>query len=161
MNRRIALYPGSFDPPTLGHMDMIRRAASMFDELVVAVIRNPSKQGTFSMEERLQMLQRCVQDLPNVSVDCFEGVTVRYARQIGASVMIRGLRSTNDFDMEQQLAQVNQRLAPDIETIFLMCRPEHSVVSSSNVRELASYGCSISGYVMDEIAPDIFRHYQK
>ena len=152
---RIAIYPGSFDPVTTGHMDIIRRAAGLFDHLIVCVSHNPAKQGLLPVEERIRLLQRCCGDLPNVTVDSTAGLTIRYAQRMGACAMIRGLRSVKDFQSEQELAQINQRLAPEVETVFLLSRPEHACVSSSAVRELLAFGGSLDGFVPAPIIPSL------
>lgn len=159
---RICVYPGSFDPVTVGHMDIIRRAVGLFDRVIVAVIGNPAKHGgCFPVAERLEMLRRCVADMPQVEVDCFDGLTVDYVRARGACAMVRGLRDVGDFESEKILAQINQTLAPEIETVFLVGLPEHSIVSSSGVRELATFGASISGYVPDCVAGQIKARFNK
>lgn len=156
---RVCLYPGSFDPITVGHMDIIRRAATLFDRVVVAVLHNPAKKGCFSVEERLVFIRRCCAGMENVTVGTFDGLTVEYARQQGACAMVRGLRSARDFDQEQVLAQMNRRLMPEVDTVFLTCDPAHSIVSSSGVRELASFGGNIEGYVPNEIEHDVLAHF--
>lgn len=154
---RICVYPGSFDPITTGHMDMIRRAAQLFDRVIVAVLRNPAKKGVFPVEERLDMIRACCRDLPQVSVDAFEGLTMTYAMQVGACAVIRGVRNAADFAAEQNLAQINRRLCTQVDTVLLLAEPEHCMVSSSAVRELASFGGSISGFVPEEIEARVWR----
>lgn len=156
---RVCLYPGSFDPITVGHVDIIRRAAALFDRVVVAVLHNPAKKGCFPVEQRLDFIRRCCGGMTNVTVGTFDGLTVEYARQQGACAMVRGLRSAADFEQEQVLAQMNHRLMPEVETVFLTCEPENSIVSSSGVRELASFGGSIEGYVPREIEQDVLAHF--
>lgn len=158
---RICVYPGSFDPITVGHMDLIRRACGMFDKVVVAVLHNPAKSGCFSTEKRMEMIRTCCAGMPTVSVDSFDGLTVTYAHQIGACAMIRGLRAISDFEHEQVLAQINHRMMPEVETVFLACQPEHSIVSSSGVRELAAFGGSLKGYVPECIENEIIAHFAK
>ena len=155
------LYPGSFDPVTKGHMDIIRRAARLCDELVVAVMHNPAKRGCFPVEERLALIRRAVAHLPNVTVDSWDGLTVAYARKIGADCLVRGLRGAGDFQSESLLAQVNGRLAPGLETVFLLSKPEHMCVSSSVVREAASFGADISTFVPAAILADVEQHFRQ
>jgi pantetheine-phosphate adenylyltransferase len=130
-----AVYAGSSSPPTRGHLDIIRRGAAIFPKLIVAVLRNPSKKGAFSMEERLSMLERCCAGLTNVSFDTFDGLLVDYMRKVNAGVILRGLRAVSDFESEFQMAQLNRQLNPQVETFFLMTSPEHGYLSSSAVRE--------------------------
>lgn len=138
---RICVYPGSFDPVTLGHEDVIRRAAKLFDRLIVAVMHNPQKTGCFPVQERMALLEKLTRDLPNVTIDCWDGLLVDYVRTHQASVVVRGLRAVSDFESELTMAQINSHLLPGMETIFLMTRPEHSCISSSAVREAAAFGC--------------------
>ena len=156
---RICVYPGSFDPVTEGHMDVIRRACRLFDRVIVAVLHNPAKRGCFTVEERKELLRRACADLPQVTVDSDDGMTVEYVRRMGGCAMIRGLRSAHDLDSEQTLAQLNSRLAPEVETVFLAARPEHMCVSSSAVRELAAFGGSLEGFVPACILKEISAHF--
>ena len=133
----IAIYPGSFDPVTLGHLDIIRRSANIFDELIVGILVNNSKKPMFTMEERLEMLTESVKDIPNVRVKTFEGMTIDFARANNAKVMIRGLRVISDYESEMQIAQVNRSIAPDIETMFLATGLEYSFLSSTIAKEIA------------------------
>ncbi len=160
MKERIAVFPGSFDPPTVGHLDLIRRASALFDRLIVAVAHNPGKQGSIPPEVREEMLRACVQGLPNVTVDRYEGLTVAYAAAKGACAMVRGLRSGADFDSEWQLAQVNRTICPDLETVFLPSRPEHAHVSSSAVREMALFGADWHSLVPPAIVTQVAEHLQ-
>ena len=159
MSERVCLYPGSFDPVTLGHLDIIERACALFDRVVVAVSRNPEKRGVFSFEERVEMLRLCTAHLPKVEIRSCEGLTVAFARQSGAGVLLRGLRAVSDFEGEWTLAQINLSIAPEIETLCLFGKPEHSHISSSAVREMASYGCSLAGFVPSQIEKNIWAHY--
>lgn len=147
MPKRIALYPGSFDPPTLGHVDLIQRAARIFDRVIVAVARNEAKTGLFSIPERMEMLEELVRGIPNVSVDQFFGLTVDFARTNHAIALIRGLRVISDFEFELSLAINNQKLAPDIDTVCLMPSEPYLFLSSRQVKEIASFGGKISHYV--------------
>ena len=141
------LIPGSFDPVTAGHMDIIRRAAGLYDRVVVAVAHNPEKRGCFPVEDRVTLLRAACAGLENVTVDSYEGLTVAYARAEGIRVMVRGLRAHADFDGELALARVNRSLAPEIETVFLPGAGEHAHISSSAVRELLASGASVRGFV--------------
>ena len=158
MKERIWVFPGSFDPPTVGHLDLIRRAAGLCDRLIVAVAHNPDKRGAVPPEAREEMLRRCTRDLPNVTVARYEGLTVAFAADSGASAILRGLRSTADYDAEWRLAQINRTICPDIETVFLMSRPEHTHVSSSAVREMALFGADWHSFVPDCIVTQVAEH---
>jgi len=142
-----AIYPGSFDPVTNGHLDIIERAANLFDELVVAVAPNIDKKALFTVEERLEMLREVCKEIPNVTVDSFTGLLVRYAAEQNASVIIKGLRALSDFEFEFEMALMNRRLDSGIETVFMMTNAEYSYLSSSIVKEVASFGGSVSGLV--------------
>ncbi len=147
-----ALYTGSFDPLTYGHLDMIQRAAKMFDELVVGVIANPAKKPLFTVEEREEMIRDVVGDIPNVKVDNFTGLLADYVNSEGFDIVVRGLRATTDFEYELQMAHMNARLFKDkVETIFLMTQPEYSFISSSMMKEVRSLGGSVEGLVPDKI----------
>lgn len=152
-----AVYPGSFDPPTLGHVDILRRAASLFDEVVVAVGANTAKKPMFSLEERVAMLKEIVAELPNVQVLPFDGLLVNFATQHDASAVIRGLRAVSDFENEFQMALANRTLAPNLETVFLMTSAEVMFVSSSIVKEIASLGGDVSGLVPKNVAARLMR----
>lgn len=145
----IAVFPGSFDPVTVGHVDIIRRAALIFDTVVVAVTPNPGKSGSmFTVDERLELLHDAVGDIENVRIEvCTCGILVEYCRAIGAKVIVRGIRSGADVDYESMLEQVNDRLAPEIHTMYLLARPEHAYISSNLVRQLIETGISIEGLV--------------
>ncbi|MEO1132276.1 MAG: pantetheine-phosphate adenylyltransferase [Cyanobacteria bacterium J06639_1] len=136
----IALYPGSFDPITLGHLDIIERASRLFDRVVVAILKNPTKNPLFSPEQRVRQIQQATAHLPAVRAIAFTGLTVNCARECGATVLIRGLRVMSDFEFELQMAHTNQSLAPELETIFLATNHEYSFLSSSLVKEVAKYG---------------------
>ena len=146
--KSLCVYPGSFDPLTLGHEDLIRRAAALFDRVIVAVLINPDKRGCFPLPERLEMIRLALADLPNVEVDSFEGLLVDYMHLKGARVVLRGLRSALDFETECQMAQINRQISPDkAETLFLATAPEYGHISSSMVRQVAQFGGDISGLV--------------
>jgi len=155
--RRLAIYPGSFDPPTLGHIDVIERAARLFDDLIVAIGINSSKQPMLSAEERIEALVASTSHLPNVRVEDFSGLLVNYALAQGARSIVRGLRATADFEYEFQMAMVNRRLSDDVDTVFLMTKWEHSYLSSSIVREVATLGGDYTGLVPPNVAPVIAR----
>jgi pantetheine-phosphate adenylyltransferase len=144
--QRVAVYPGVFDPVTLGHMDIIRRGAALFDRLIVAVATNPAKQSLFTTEERLAMVRDAVGDLAGVTADAYEGLTVEYVRRHGASVILRGLRQHSDFEYEYQLALTNRTIS-DIETVFVMADERVAYISSHLVREVAALGGDVSNLV--------------
>ncbi|MCL6557835.1 MAG: pantetheine-phosphate adenylyltransferase [Firmicutes bacterium] len=144
---KIAIYPGTFDPVTNGHLDIIARGAALFDRLIVAVAENPGKKPLFSRAERLEMLREVLKDFPKVEVDFFDGLTVEYARSRGACAIIRGLRAISDFENEFVMALTNKKLAPEIETVFLMTEAQYSFISSSAIKEVASYGGCLKGMV--------------
>ena len=147
-----ALYPGSFDPLTMGHMNIIRRAAKLYDELTIGVISNPAKEAMFPLEEREEMLRDTLKDLKNVNVDHFSGLLADYVNRMGFDVVVRGLRATTDFEYEIQMAQMNARLFNEsVETVFLMTDPQYSFISSSVVKEVHTLGGCIDGLVPDEI----------
>ena len=155
MNKQICVYPGSFDPVTNGHLDIIRRGAAIFPQMVVAVLHNPAKQSKFSVEKRLQLLQSACARLPNVTFDCFDGLLVDYMRKIDAGVVLRGLRAVTDFETEFQMTQLNHQMEPGVETLFLMTTPEHAYLSSSAVREIGMFGGDISPFVPACIADEV------
>lgn len=151
---RIAVYPGSFDPLTNGHLDIIQRSCALFDKLIVAVALNQRKQPLFTLEERIAMV-RSVSDPAKVEVDTIDGLLVDYAHTKGASAVVRGLRAVADFEYEFQMTLMNRRLAPDVETVFLMTRDDHSFVSSSLVKEVASFGGAIDEFVPASVAAQL------
>jgi pantetheine-phosphate adenylyltransferase len=142
-----AIYPGSFDPITNGHLDLIVRGCCLFDKLTVAILRNETKKPLFSVEERIEMLREVVDCYRNVAVDSFEGLLVDYAAQNGATVLLRGIRAISDYEYELQMALMNRRLRPDIETVFMMASEAHSFISSRLVKEVFGLGGSIEGLV--------------
>jgi pantetheine-phosphate adenylyltransferase len=147
-----AICPGSFDPITNGHLDIIHRAATMFDRLVVAVLRNTEKQCLFSIEDRVTLIRESLQGVPNVEVDAFEGLLVDYVRAKGARHILRGIRALSDFEYEFQMALMNRRLAPEVDTVFLMPREEYTYLSSRLVREVARLGGPVEGLVPAPVA---------
>lgn len=148
---RIAVYPGSFDPVTLGHLDIIHRAAIQFDHLIVSVLNNSSKSPLFSVEERVALLKEVTKDLPNVEIDSFRDLLVRYMRSKQAQIIIRGIRSVTDFEYELQMASMNRQLDEGIDTIFMMTNPKFSYLSSSIVKEIAKF----QGAVHDLVPPAV------
>ncbi len=150
-----AIYPGSFDPVTLGHLDIIRRSAKLVDELIVGVLNNNTKSPLFSAEERVKMLKEVVCDIPNVRVQSFSGLLVDFAKQEQAGMIIRGLRAITDFEYEIQMSQVNRKLDQDIETVFLTTSLDYSYLSSSNVKEVAAFGGDISQFVPECVAKKV------
>ncbi|MCP9887248.1 pantetheine-phosphate adenylyltransferase [Cyanobium sp. ATX 6A2] len=156
-----ALYPGSFDPLTLGHLDLIERASSLFEGVVVAVLRNPLKTPAFSLEQRLHQIRQATGHLQGVEVGSFEGLTVSFAQQQRTEVILRGLRAMSDFEYELQIAHTNKSLAPDVETLFLATAVHHSFLSSSVVREVARFGGDVSHLVPTGVADDLTRLFNR
>lgn len=157
---RRAVYPGSFDPVTFGHLDVIKRAADIFDVLIVSVLNNKEKTPLFSVEERVKILKEATKDLPNVSVDSFSGLLIDYARENNLHVAIRGLRAITDFEFELQIAQVNRKLSNgSLDTMFLTTSLEYAYLSSSSVKEIASFGGDIRQCVPDFVADLIYQKY--
>lgn len=152
-----AVYPGSFDPPTLGHLDIVERASRLFSPLVIAVGRNTSKQSFLSVEDRLEALRECTAGIAGVEVEEFSGLLVDFVRSKGAQTVVRGLRAVSDFEYEARVAMANRRLAPEIETVFLFTRDEFSFLSSSVVREVAELGGDYSGFVPEPVARTLAR----
>ena len=149
---RRAIYPGSFDPVTLGHLDVIKRAAAIFDELIVCVSVNSAKDsGLFSPEERVELIRQVTDDLPNVTVDCFRGLVADYARQNRSRVLVKGLRAVSDYEAEIQMAMINSKLYPKLDTVFLYTRPKYAYLSSTVVKEMARYGADLSDFVPRQI----------
>lgn len=146
-----AIYPGSFDPITLGHVDVVSRASQLFDRIVMAVVRNPGKKEHISIEKRVEMVRQSVGHLSNVQVESFEGLTVNLARAHQAKVIIRGLRAVSDFEFEFAMSQMNKQLAPDVETIFMMAGLEYQFLSSSMIKEVARLGGKIDGLVPENV----------
>lgn len=146
-----AVYPGTFDPVTNGHLDLIRRCSALFDKVVVAILRNTEKLPLFTTEERADMLKEVVKGLPNVSVTTFDGLLVAYAEQIKASVIVRGIRAVSDYEYELQMALMNRRLSSTVETVFLMPAEQYSYLSSRLVKEISSLGGSVHGLVPRDV----------
>ncbi len=156
-NRRVALFPASFDPITNGHLDLIHRSRVIFDEVVLAVARNVSKSATFEADERLHILESVTAGMEDVSVQVFDGLVVHYAEQIGASAIIRGLRMMSDFEYEFEMALMNKHLAPKVEIVFFMASQEYLYVSSSRLKELVRFGASIDEFVPPIVAEELKR----
>lgn len=153
---RVGIYPGSFDPVTLGHLDIIDRASRLVDLLIIGVLVNGAKQSLFTMDERVEMVKRATQHIPNVEVEAYKGLLVEFAKEKQANVLVRGLRAVTDFEYELQIAQTNHKLEPSIDTVFLTTSVDYAYVSSSIVREVASYGGNIRQFVPECIVTDIY-----
>lgn len=147
MNKNIAVYAGTFDPVTNGHVDLIERASKMYDKLYVTIFVNPTKVGTFNVEERKELLKQATSQFDNVVIDASDKLSVEYAKSVGSSILVRGLRATMDFEYELQLAFSNQYLDSSVDMVFLMTRPSYSFISSSAVKEMVAHGRSIAGLV--------------
>lgn len=154
-----AIYPGSFDPATFGHLDVIRRAAELFDEVIVGVLMNSEKSPLFSVEERVNMLKDVTSHFPNVEVQSFAGLLIDFVRSNDANVIVRGLRAITDFEYELQLAQMNRVIAPEIDTLFLTTNLKYAYLSSSMAKEVAMYGGDISSFLSPEIAEKVREKY--
>lgn len=146
---KIAVYPGSFDPVTKGHLDILERASSMFDKVIIAVLKNNSKKSYLPTADRVELIRQSIEEIGinNVEVDSFDGLTIDYARKTGAKFLIRGLRAVSDFEYEMQLSQTNQAIAPEIGTVFLITKPKYNFISSGIVKELSSFGEDVSKFV--------------
>ena len=154
-----ALYPGSFDPVTLGHMDVTTRAAALFDKIIVAVYATPSKNLLFSTEERFDLISHATRDMPNVEVRRFEGLVVRFAQEVDAAVIVRGLRSGSDFEYEYEMAFMNRKLAPDVDMVSFMTSQDHMFVSSSLLKEVARLGGNIAEMVPPRVADAVYAKF--
>jgi len=148
---KVAVYPGSFDPMTLGHLDVIERSCGIFDKVIVAVMYNRNKKPMFNVEERVHLIREATKHLQNVIVDCHEGLLIDYLHQNQVSIIVKGLRAISDFEAEFQMASVNQKLCSDIETVFIMTRTEYMYLSSSIVKEVASFHGDISNFVTENV----------
>jgi pantetheine-phosphate adenylyltransferase len=147
MSDLLAVYAGSFDPVTFGHLDLIERAAKLFERVVIAIGRHPTKQACFSFQERMELLREVTREIPSVQVESFEGLLIHYCERIGARVIVRGLRAATDFEYELQIAHANADMVPRVDTIFLPTRTNYGFISASLVREIASHGGDVSHYV--------------
>lgn len=157
----IAIYAGSFDPITFGHLDIIARGSRLFEKVIVLVSMNPNKTPLFTADERIEQIQQSINHLPNIEIDRFEGLTVTYAKMKQAQVLLRGLRVLSDFEKELQMAHTNKTLASDLETVFLATSTEYGFLSSSLVKEIAKFGGAIDHLVPQHVARDIYRCYAK
>ena len=155
-----AIYPGSFAPVTIGHLNIIRRASEIFDKLTVCVMVNAGKNPMFSLEERVELIKRVTSDLPNVEVDFSGELLAEYARKKGKCVIVKGLRAGSDFESEFQMAMINHKLNPDLDTMFLTAEHQYTYLSSSMVKELGRYGADLSDFLPSEIIPDFQRKIQ-
>ena len=151
---KVAIYPGSFDPVTSGHLNIIRRAAKIFDRLIVCVMVNAGKKPMFSQEERVDLIRRVTEDIPNVEVDCSDELLAEYAKRKGSCVIVKGLRAGSDFENEFQMAMINRKINPDLDTMFLTAEHQYMYMSSSTVKELGHYGVDLSDFLPEEIIPD-------
>lgn len=156
---RVGIYPGSFDPVTLGHLDIILRSSKLVDKLILGVLKNGAKKPLFTSEERVELLKKVTKDIENVEVESFDGLLVEFAKQKQANVIVRGLRAITDFEYELQLAQTNHKLYPTVDTVFLTTSVEYSYLSSSVVREIAGYGGDIKQFVPEEIIQTVYDKY--
>ena len=156
------VYPGSFDPVTLGHLDIIKRASAAFDEVIIGVLNNSEKKSPlFTLEERVIMLKEVTSDLPNVIVECVGGLLVDFVKAKGSNIIVRGVRAMADFNIELQMAQTNRAVANDIDTVFFSTSTQYSAISSSVVKEYASYGVSVKDFVPAKVLPKIEEKYKK
>jgi len=156
---KIAVCPGSFDPVTNGHLDIIERSGVLFDKVIVAVMNNPKKRPLFSVEERVEMLRKSCSFMKNVEVDSFSGLLIEYAKSKNASVVVKGLRAVSDFEFELQMAHMNKKLSSEIETVFIMTSSKYSYLSSSIVKEVARFGGCIKGLVPDNVESEIHKRF--
>ena len=158
---KIAIYPGSFDPVTSGHFNIIRRASSIFDKLIVCVMVNAGKKPMFTQQERTDLIRRVTEDLPNVEVDCSDELLAEYAKRKGSCVIVKGLRAGSDFENEFQMALINHKINPNLDTMFLTAESQFMYLSSSTVKELGSYGVDLSDFLPEEIIPDFQERIKK
>lgn len=151
--KKTAIYPGSFDPVTKGHLDVLHKASLMFDRVIIAVLKNDSKKGFLPTQDRVALIKEALDEmnLTNVEVDSFDGLTIEYAKKVGSDILIRGLRAVSDFEYEMQLSQTNNALAPNITTVFLITKPKYNFISSSTVKEIAKYNGDISKFVPESV----------
>ncbi len=158
---RIAVCPGSFDPITKGHLDIVRRAAKLFDEVRVVVLQNPAKRPLFTVEERMDMIRRVTRGMAGVTADCYGGLLVDYVRREGACAIVKGLRAVSDFEYEFQMDLINKQLSPEFETVFLNTSQEYLFLSSSIVKQIAMFDGDISAFIPEEISEDIINRFRK
>ena len=158
---KIALCPGTYDPITEGHVDVIKRCAKVFDKLIIAVSKNPRKKPLYSTSKRIEFIERVFREYDNIVVVSFNGLLIKFAEKEKINVIVKGLRAISDFEYEFQMAQINKKLNPDIETMFLVTNPKYAYLSSSAVKEVASFGGCITGLVPEEIENDIIQSFKK
>lgn len=158
---KVAIYPGSFDPITSGHLNIIRRAANIFDKLIVCVMVNAGKNPMFSLDERVELIRRVTKNIPNLTVECSNALLAEFAREQGSCVIVKGLRAVSDFENEFQMALINRKINPDLDTMFLTADSEYMYMSSSVVKELGSYGVDLADFLPQEIIPDFQRKLGK
>jgi len=158
---KIAIYPGSFDPITSGHLNIIQRAANIFDKLIVCVMVNAGKNPMFSLAERVELIRRVTRDIPNLQVESSNKLLAEFAREQGSCVIVKGLRAVSDFENEFQMALINRKINPDLDTMFLTADSEYMYMSSSMVKELGSYGANLADFLPKEIIPDFQRKLGK
>jgi pantetheine-phosphate adenylyltransferase len=157
---QVAIYAGSFDPPTYGHLDLVDRASKLFPRVVVAIGIHPTRQAAFTVDERLELMRKLVVPFPNVEVDSFGGLLIDYGKRIGARVIVRGLRAATDFEYELQIAHANADLRPEIDTVFLPTRTNYGFISASLVREIASHGGDVSRYAPPEVCEALAKRFK-
>lgn len=157
---KIAVYPGSFDPVTKGHIDILQTAAGIFDKVIIAVAKNSEKHGFLPVEKRVELIKKSVKNMDNVEVDAFDGLTINYAREKGACVLIRGLRAVSDFEYEMQLSQANSALASEIKTVFLTTKPKYNFISSSTIKEIFLNKGDISKFVPDAVNEYLQKYFE-
>lgn len=157
---KIAVYPGSFDPVTKGHLNIIRRAAAIFDKVYVCVMVNSSKKPMFTRDERVELIRKSCHDIPNTVIETYDGLLVEYAESVGACAIVKGLRAVSDFDWEFQMALANKKIKPEIETLFLASSEKHTYLSSTVVKELGKYGTDLSDFVPAEILEDVKKKFE-
>ena len=158
---KIAIYPGSFDPVTSGHLNIIRRAANIFDKLIVCVMVNAGKNPMFTLDERVELIRRVTSSLPNVEVDCSSELLADYAKRRGSCVIVKGLRAGSDFENEFQMALINHKINPELDTMFLTAESQYMYLSSSTVKELGNYGVDLSDFLPNEIIPDFQKRIEQ
>lgn len=154
---KVAVYPGSFDPITNGHLDIIRRSCRVFDKVIVAVLVNPDKKGLFTIKERVDLIKKVIKDIPNAEVESFDGLLISFVKKKKSNIIVKGLRAVSDFEYELQMSLMNQKLDPEIETVFMMTTAKNSFLSSSSVKQVAMFGGCIKDLVPEEIIPYIFK----
>ena len=158
---KVSVYPGSFDPITNGHLDIIKRASRVCDEVIVGVLINPEKNGLLTIDKRVELIERVTADIPNVRVESFSGLLINFMKEKGASVIVKGLRAVTDFEYELSMALMNNKLDPNIETVFLMTNAQFSFLSSSSIKQVAMFGGCMKGLIPDEIIPDVMKSINK